>query len=133
MLDTNIIISGLMRRNSSADLLRQAWELRRLTLVTSEWQLDELGRVSRYPRLRNHLVPHEVGRLVSHIRRRADIVVSLPTVAVSPDPDDDPIVATAIAGQAQWLVTGDEGDLLVLGKVNNIFIVATGQLLELMK
>lgn len=47
VLDTNVVLSGMLRKNSPADLLRQAWEERRFTLVTSEWQLEELRRVRR--------------------------------------------------------------------------------------
>lgn len=74
VLDTNVIVSGLLRRGSPADFLRQAWVDKRFTLVTSELQLDELRRVSRYPRLRKYLSPHEVGRLVGQIRRHAVVI-----------------------------------------------------------
>lgn len=123
VLDTNVIISGLLRRGSPADLLRQAWDERRFTLVTSEWQLDEIRRVSRYPKLRKRLLPQEVGQLMGQIRRRADVIGSLPEVASSSDPDDDPLLATAVEGKADWLVTGDKADLLSLGKVKGIRIV----------
>lgn len=90
VLDTNVIISGLLRAGSPPDLLRQAWETRRLTLVGSEWQLEELRRVSRYPRLNSRFAPHEAGRLVGQIRRVAVMVDLASGVAVSLDPDDDP-------------------------------------------
>ena len=35
----------------------------------------------------------------------------VPTVDVAPDPDDNFIIATALAGEAQYLVTGDKTDL----------------------
>ncbi|MDF1521809.1 MAG: hypothetical protein P1P87_03195 [Trueperaceae bacterium] len=108
----------------------RAWVERRFTLVTSEWQLDELGRVSRYPRLRASLTPHEVGRLIGRMRRHAVVFAGLPAIAVSPEPDDDPLVATAIVGEVHWLVTGDKGDLLVLKKVHGVKIVAARQLVE---
>lgn len=132
VLDTNVLISGLLRPASPADLVVRAWVERRFTLVTSEWQLDELGRVSRYPRLRASLTPHEVGRLIGRMRRHAVVFASLPAIAVSRDPDDDPLVATAIAGDAHWLVTGDKGDLLALKKVHGIKIVSARELGEVL-
>jgi len=132
VLDTNVIISGLLRAGSSPDLLRRAWESRRLTLVSSEWQLEELRRVSRYPRLKDKFAPHEAGRLVGQIRRVAVMADPVPGVAVSPDPDDDPLIATAVAGGAQYLVTGDKNDLLALKRVRGVRIVTVRQMLELL-
>lgn len=132
VLDTNVIISGLLRAGSPPDLLRHAWESRRLTLVSSEWQLDELRRVSRYPRLKNRFAPHEAGRLVGQIRRVAVMVDSASEVAISPDPDNDPLIATAIADDAQYLVTGDKNDLLALQSVRRVRIVTARQMLEIL-
>lgn len=132
VLDTNVVLSGMLRKNSPGDLLRQAWEERRFTLVTSEWQLEELRRVSRYPRLQRYLRPHEVGSLVGQIRRRAIVLEVLPTVEASSDSDDDPILATALAGEAEWLVTGDKGDLLTLAKVRRVRIVTVREFLEIL-
>ena len=77
--------------------------------MTSERQLDELRRVSRYPRLAQRVRHHEFGRLVGRMRRSALVLSDLPEITVSADPDDDAIVATALAGDAEWLVTGDAG------------------------
>lgn len=132
VLDTNVVLSGMLRKNSPADLLRQAWEDRRFTLVTSAWQLEELRRVSRYPRLQRYLRPHEVGSLVGQIRRRAIVLEVLPAVEASSDPDDDPILATALAGEAEWLVTGDKGDLLTIGTVRRVRIVTVREFLEIL-
>ena len=132
VLDTNVILSGMLRKNSPADLLRQGWQERRFTLVTSEWQLEELRRVCRYPRLQRYLRPHEVGSLVGRIRRRAIVLEVLPTVEASSEPDDDPILATDLAGEAEWLVTGDKGDLLTLEKVRRARIVTVREFLEIL-
>lgn len=47
-------------------------------------------------------------------------VTSLPIVSYSPDPDDNIILATAIAGNADYLVSGDKSDLLKLGVIEDI-------------
>lgn len=130
VLDTNVLVSGLLRAGGPPDLLRRAWESRRLTLVTSEWQLDELRRVSRYPRLKSRFAPHEAGRLVGQIRRIALVVDPASVVGISPDPDDDALIATAIAGDAHYLVTGDKNHLLALQHVGSVRIVTARQMLE---
>lgn len=124
VIDTNVLISGLLVKGSAADDVRRAWERRAFELVTSEWQLDEFRRVSRYPRLAQRVRPHEFGRLVGRMRRSALVLSDLPAIPVSADPDDDAIVATALAGDAEWLVTGDAGHLLSLGSVGGIAIVS---------
>ena len=42
------------------------------------------------------------------------LIEMLPVVEVSSDPDDNPVLAMARAGDADYLVTGDKGDLLAL-------------------
>jgi putative PIN family toxin of toxin-antitoxin system len=132
VLDTNVLLSSMLRRDSPPDYLRRAWEARRFILVTSEWQLDELRRVSRYPRLSKLLRPHEVGRLIGQMRRHAHVVEDLPSVDISRDPDDNPILAAAIAAEAHWLVTGDKDDLLHLGQIRGVRIVSSRQLVDLL-
>jgi predicted nucleic acid-binding protein len=56
----------------------------------------------------------------------------LPNVELSPDPDDNPILATAIAGGADYLVTGDKRDLLSLGKVEAVQIVTARAFADLL-
>lgn len=86
--------------------------------------------MSRYPRLRVHLKPAEVGALVSRMRRKAVVLSELPALELSPDPDDNPLLATAAAGEADFLVTGDKSDLLVLGSVGRTRIVGAAAFVE---
>lgn len=133
VLDTNVHLSGLLRKGSNADKLREAWTEKRFTLVTSEWQLAELKRVSRYPKLKKYLAPYEVGRLVGQIYRYATVVEGLPTIEHPSDHDDNPILATAIVGRAQYLVTGDRRHLLNLGKVEEVQLVAPIELVTILE
>ena len=48
---------------------------------------------------------------------------ALPEVIPSADPDDNPILATAIAGDADLIVSGDRGDMLAIGTAHGIPIV----------
>jgi predicted nucleic acid-binding protein len=41
-----------------------------------------------------------VGTPLNGLRRQATVLQELPDVELSPDPDDNPILATAIAGMA---------------------------------
>jgi len=51
-LDTNILCSALLTLGGLTDRLYRAWRDGRFELLTSEEQLEEFRRVTRYPRLR---------------------------------------------------------------------------------
>ena len=51
---------------------------------------------------------------------------------LSPDPDDNPVLAMAEASQAQYIVTGDKKDLLTLGTMGGTRIVTARQFVEAM-
>ena len=99
-------------------------------MITSEWQLDEFRRVTRYTKLRRFLKPAEAGHLVNSLRHQAVVLETLPTVELSPDPDDNPVLAMAEASQAQFLITGDKKDLLALGTIGGTHIVTARQFAE---
>jgi len=130
VLDTGILIAALITTDTPPALIFQAWRKKRFELITSEWQLDEFCRVSRYTKLRRFLKPVEAGNLVSGLRHQATVLETLPTVDLSPDPDDNPVLAMAEASQAQYLVTGDKRDLLALGAIGGTRIVTARQLVD---
>ncbi len=132
VFDTGILLAALITSGTPPDLIYRAWRKKAFELVTSEWQFDELRRVSRYPKLRKYLKPAEAGTLVNGLRHQATVLQELPKVELSPDPDDNSILATAIAGGADYLVTGDKRDLLSLGKVEAVPIVAARAFADLL-
>jgi uncharacterized protein len=73
----------------------------------------------------------EVGTLVNALRSKALVVEDLPNLDVSPDPDDNPIIATAIAGEAQYLVSRDKRDVLDLQAVAGVRILTIREFVEL--
>ena len=99
-------------------------------MITSEWQLDEFRRVTRYSKLRRFLKTAEAGHLVNSLRHQAVVLEVLPTMELSPDPNDNPVLAMAEASRAQYLVTGDKKDLLALGKIDGTRIVTARQFAE---
>ena len=51
-------------------------------------------------------------------------------VNLSPDPGDNPILAAAIAGAADLIVSGDKKHMLALGEIEGIPIVTAREALE---
>ena len=77
VLDTGILIAALITNDTPPALIYQAWRKKRFELVTSEWQLDEFRRVSRYAKLRRFIKPAEAGTLLSGLRHQATVLATL--------------------------------------------------------
>ncbi len=123
VVDTNILVSALLAGTSLPAQLIVLWRQGRFDLLTAAEQLDELRRVTRYPKIRERLAPALAGRLVNDLRTLAVVVDKLPTVDVSRDPDDNYLLAIAMAGSADFLLTGDKRDLLSLERHGNTRIL----------
>jgi uncharacterized protein len=123
ILDTNILISALIVPGGAPSYLYQCWRRGRFTLISSEEQLEEFRRVTRYPRLERFLDPATAGTMVNAVRALAALTGPLPRVDASPDPADNFLLAMAVAGKADFLVTGDGKHLLSLERHGNTRIV----------
>lgn len=133
VIDTNVLISALLSLTSPPAALVTLWRAGRFTLLTAEPQLDELTRVTRYPKLRQRLNPALAGRLVNELRDLAEIIRPLPDVDVSPDPYDNYLLAIASAGHANTLITGDKRDLLLLHRHENTVIVTVSDFIATLR
>lgn len=89
VIDTNVLVSALLTGTSLPAHLIVMWREGRFDLLTSAEQLDELMRVTRYPKIRERLAPALAGRLINELRDIAVVVKNLPTVAVCADPYDN--------------------------------------------
>ncbi len=62
VLDTSILIAALITVDTPPDRIYKAWKKKHFDLFTSEWQLAEFRRVSRYPKLRTLSIQLKLGR-----------------------------------------------------------------------
>jgi len=116
VLDTNILVSALIAPSGKPAAIFNAWEAGKFTLLTCGEQLDELRATLHKPRIAELIKPHKAGRLVNQVKKLAEDIDPLPRVERSPDPTDDFLLALSEAGKADYLVTGDKGGLLALGR-----------------
>ena len=126
VLDTNVFIAAVVSDGLCRDLVR----VRVLphTIVTSEPLLRELRSTSR----NKFAVDPDELPLLRQLQEEAEIVAPVRLdKRVCRDEVDDVVVATAIAGKADVIVTGDE-DLRVLKKFRGIRILSPRQFLELL-
>jgi putative PIN family toxin of toxin-antitoxin system len=113
VLDTNVLVSGLAYPASVPGRIVGAWRQGGLDVVLSRYILDETARV--LPRLsRIQLSASDIRDLTESLMFLADIVEpAAGHEAALRDPADQPVLATLLASQADYLVTGDK-HLLVL-------------------
>ena len=133
VIDSNVLISALLSEKSLPAHLMVLWREGRFDLLTSAVQLDELMRVTRYPKIRERLAPALAGRLINELRDIAVSVKNLPTITAAPDPYDDYLLAIAAAGSADFLITGDKRDLLALRLYEGTKIITVRDFLMLQR
>lgn len=124
VIDTNVLLSGLLWSGTPHRLI-EAIRAGALTLVTSPTLLAEFGEVIRRPKFQAILARSRTDpeQMLSDLRRLVEIIEppGLPAQA-SRDPDDDAVLALAVASQADLIITGDT-DLVTLGAYAGIPIV----------
>lgn len=130
ILDTNIFISALLSTDSGPARLLGHWRQSRFTLLSCEEQLEEMRRVTRYPKIRVRLSPALAGRLINELRSLTEMIGNLPEVELSRDPWDNYLLAMAEGGHADFLVTGDKADLLGLGRHAGASIVTVREMID---
>ena len=130
VLDTNIFIGALITKGTPPDRLYRAWLRGEIKLVTSTAQMAELADVLARPRLQKFLDADEVEAIIENIGARALVLDATMGVNLSPDPKDNQILAAAITGKADLIVSGDKKHVLALGEVEGIPIVTAREALE---
>ena len=116
VLDTNILVSGLMYPASTPGRIIAAWSEAQFDVVSSHEQLAEIGRVLGYPKIRRTLQwdDRRIEHFIKQLYVRVDVVEpESADVEALRDPDDAPILGALTAADADLLVTGDL-DLLAL-------------------
>ncbi|MFZ1058722.1 MAG: putative toxin-antitoxin system toxin component, PIN family [Candidatus Rokuibacteriota bacterium] len=130
VLDTNTLISALLFSGTASRLV-PLWQSRRITVLVSKEILQEYLRVLAYPKFQ--LGDHEIRALVEEesLPFAETIRVRRRLAVVRRDPEDDKFLECAVAGRAEYLVTGDR-DLRELGSYRGITILTVGEFLERM-
>ena len=134
VLDTNVLVSGLIGDRSPPRQLVDDWLDSRYTLITSLYQVQELSHVLTYPRIASRLDLHqtELEMILAALLSQAEVVAGeLQLPGITRDPKDDAIVACAREGRADYIVSGDR-DLLDLSTHEGIRIVTPREFVELL-
>lgn len=108
VLDTNVYVAALLSRRGAPARLVSALQEGLFDAITCPKQLDELTGVLARPKILRYVGSETAQDFVTWLERVAVIVPDPNDVAaVSPDPDDDYLIALARIGRAQVIVSGD--------------------------
>lgn len=112
VLDTNVLLSGLMYPNGTPGRILGAWQENRFQLATCEAQLAGIARVLLYPKIAKVLAwgELEVQAFLKQLYLRCTVVPIVGVFVANPPKDlaDLPLLQCATAGQADALVSGDQ-------------------------
>ena len=114
VIDTNVFVSGTINPHGRPRQVLRAWHEGRFKLILSDRQHAELitvfGRQRIIRQFRITLI--ELTELIARIAGIIPVVPSSSIPVSLRDPKDEHILAAALVGKADYLVTGDD-DLLV--------------------
>ena len=131
VLDTNVVVSGLLWNGAPARLIDAA-QADEVELFTSRVLLAELIRILKRAKFTKAI---DAGGLTREqlVLGYADLAMLIEPAEIPPvvanDPDDDQVLACALAAKADLIVSGDR-DLLDLKQYQDIPVVTQAEALR---
>jgi len=132
VLDTNVVMSGLLWRGKPHEILQIAMRQRSShQIYSSPVLLEELTEVIARPAFtkRMALIGKSPQEILADYLEVVELAEPTQIQAVSRDPDDDHVLACAVTAKADLIVSGDK-DLLDLHEHQGIPILAPADALQ---
>ena len=119
VLDSNVLVAAFATHGVCQEIFEYC--LRNTILLCSDFISGEVERILIH---RIKIPPKMVSEITHYLKSQAQwIVPEQGTLESLRDPTDYMIIATALSGNADYLITGDK-DLLVFKEVKEIVIVS---------
>ncbi len=134
VLDSNVLVSGLIKANGAPGRILAAYRGGLFELVTSSALIAELDQVLRRPHILRliHATEATVAGLIEALQLAAFVVEPTTQLnVVERDPADNRVLEAAVTGHADFIVSGDQ-DLLTLGEYDRIPIVSPARFLAIL-
>lgn len=135
VLDANVFVSALISTRGTPRQIIDLWREEAFELLISAAILDEIGRVLRYPKITalHQLTERELQTFLALLSEEGLMMESAERLDISPDEPDNRYIECAVAGGADYLVTGDKLHLLPIGEYRGIRIVAPAVFLAVLQ
>ena len=132
VIDTNVFVSGLISSAGSPAQILHAIQSKKVIHLVSDPIVEEYLRVLDYPRIRRFkgITDEFITGIAAYLVYQTERVELVSDLKLSPDPDDNVFLETAVDGRATLLVTNDKADLLSLKSVRNIPIVSAREAVQ---
>ena len=114
VIDTNVFVSAALNPASVPGQVVRAAFAQEFEPVVSPRLIDELSNVLRRPKFSELLASSQIEAFVEAVEETAVVLDDPDVLARLRDPDDDYLVALAMASEASAIVSGDR-DLLEAG------------------
>lgn len=131
VIDTNVIISGLIKEESTPGKILKAWKNNKFILLLSPPIFEEISRIIKHPKIINYhkLNEEEIEDFLLNLYSASHETEGKIELNVVEDPDDNIFVACAVEGNADCVVTGDK-IFLKLKEYEGIKIITPSQFLK---
>ena len=132
VLDTNVLVSGFSSPHGAPGQLLALWLAGIYDLILSQPIQTETERTFREPYFAQRLTVAQQQANLMLLRREAEIVeITAAVQGIAPSPADDLILATAVSGGAEYLVTGDRA-FAAVGSYQEVELLSPRSFLDLL-
>jgi putative PIN family toxin of toxin-antitoxin system len=125
VLDTNVLVSSYLSASGPSGRIRAAFQRQEIEVVVSDALLEEYRRVLNYPRIvkLHGMSSEEIDDQIAGLREAAIFapLAEIPDL-IPEDPPDNDVIATAVSGEAEYIISGDD-DLQRVGMYQGIRVV----------
>ena len=132
VIDTNVLISAALLPHGTPRTVVNVVRSRNGVLLFSDETFDELRHRLGRPKFDAYASRQGRALYVAQLQAVSEWISIAHAKLGCRDPDDDKLLETAVMGEADCLVTGDQ-DLLVLSPFQGVPIVTPAVFLDLLK
>jgi putative PIN family toxin of toxin-antitoxin system len=133
VVDANVLVSGIPASSGPVAAVVRAWQDGTITLVLSEHLIEEVARAWAKPYWQSRISPALRDAALALLRSDAEIVDITEDVAgAAPHAADDLVLATAVSGRADAVVTCDK-PFLAVGEFRGVVLLTPEALLSLLE
>lgn len=134
-MDANVFVSALINTRGLPRQIIDLWREEAYELLVSEAILGEIGLVLRYPRIAalHKLDEPALQEFLALVSEEGHVIEPAELLEISQDESDNRYIECAVAGGADYLVTGDKLHLIPIGEYEGIKIVSPATFMALLR